>query len=119
MEPRDVVERYLEGAFEADLVSSPELWQRTMHLRDAFPDLEVDTLALIAEGDRVAAHFVARGTHEGVYQGVPPTGRKWEANCTAIFHVSDGRIVEAWMTWDSLSLLEQLGAIARVEAVSA
>lgn len=119
MEPCEIVERYLGEGFEADLVSSPELWQRTMHLRDAFSDLEVEVVALISEGARVAAHFIARGTHHGVYHGVPSTGRQCEAHCTAIYRVADGRIAEAWMTWDSLALLEQLGAVERVETVSA
>lgn len=119
MTPKGVVERYLRQGFAADFVSSPELWQRTMRLRDAFPDLEVDVVALVTEGDRVAAHFAMRGTHDGVYHGVPSTGRQCEAHCTAIYRVADGRIAEAWMTWDSLGLLEQLGAVERVETVSA
>jgi steroid delta-isomerase-like uncharacterized protein len=126
MEPREVVERYLGEALcgdepeaVAELVSSEELRRRTQHLRGAFPDLVVELLALLVDGPRVAAHFVARATHSGVFQGVPPTGRTCEAHCTAIYHVADGRIAEAWTTWDSLSLLEQLGAIERVRTVSA
>ncbi len=76
-------------------------------------------IELLAEADRVATHFVARGTHQGVFEGVPPTGRAWETHCTAIYRVADGRIAEARMTWDSLSLLEQLGAITRAPTVSA
>lgn len=126
MKPTEIVSQYLENVLgggeeiaASKFVSSPELRQRTLHLRDAFPDMEVETSALLAEGSTVAAHFVARATHEGVFQGVPPTGLEWEASCTAIFRVADGRIAEAWMTWDSLALLEQLGAVERVETVSA
>lgn len=126
VEPRDIVSRYLDHVLgggdhsaSAGLVSSPELRQRTTHLCGAFADISVETVELLAEASRVAAHFVVRGTHRGVFQGVPPTGLEFEARCTAIFHVEDGRISQAWMTWDSLSLLEQLGAIARVETVSA
>ncbi len=75
--------------------------------------------ALLAEGDLVAAHVTARGTHEGLFNGVPPTGNEWEAHCTAIYRVEDGRIAEAWVTWDLLALMEQLDAVERVQTVSA
>src|SRR5262245_37630556 len=127
MTPRQVVERYLSevlgGAGDctpvAELVSSPELQQRVDRLRSAFPDLEVETVALLADGDLVGCHLVARGTHLGLYQGVPATGKSWEAHCTAVYRVDAGRIAEAWVTWDNLSLLEQLEAIERVATVSA
>jgi steroid delta-isomerase-like uncharacterized protein len=126
MTPRTVVERYftevLEGAgpgSAADIISSEELRQRTHRLRTAFPDLEVEVLTLIAEDDFVAGHFVGRGTHRGLFNGVPPSGHSWEARGTGIYRVESGRIAEAWVNWDQLSLMEQLGAVERVNTVSA
>ena len=126
MQPRDVVERYLaevlngEGqARPEDLISSQTLRRRTTGFRRAFPDLQVTTHTLLVDGDLVAAHFSGRGTHKGLFQGVPATGRGWQADCVAVFRIQDGRIAEAWMSWDLLALMEQLGAIQRVRAVSA
>ena len=127
MTPRQVVETFLTevlgGTDDAvsveELVASPELRQRVSRLRSAFPDLEVETVVLLADADLVACHLVARGTHLGLYQGVPPTGKAVAAHCTAVYRVEAGRIAEAWVTWDNLSLLEQLDAIARVATVSA
>jgi predicted ester cyclase len=126
MPPRKIVERYLrdvlggaELASVGDLVASDELRRRAVRLREAFPDLEVEPVVLLSERDLVAAHVVARGTHTGLYQGVPPTGRGWEARGTAVDRVGEHRIVDAWVTWDNLGLLEQLGAVERVATVSA
>lgn len=125
MTPRHVVERYLAESLTGgnpdshELVANEDLRQRVGSFRLAFPDLEVETLVLLAEGDLVAAHLVGRGTHRGLFQGVPPTGRAWEARCTAVYRVESGRIGEAWVTWDQLSLLEQLAAVERVNTVSA
>ena len=127
MTPRQVVETFLTEVLGGtddtvpveELVASPELRQRVSRLRSAFPDLEVETVVLLADADLVACHLVARGTHLGLHQGVPPTGKAVAAHCTAVYRVEAGRIAEAWVTWDNLSLLEQLDAIARVATVSA
>ena len=126
MSAKAVVERYLTevlgGSNAADLgelVSEDELRRRTETMLSGFPDLVVDVTALLAERDLVAAHFTARGTHLGLFTGVPPTGRRWEGRCTAVYRVERGRIVESWITWDTLSLMEQLGAVRRTSTVSA
>lgn len=119
MEPKSVVERYVEEGLSAGLVSDVRLRQRDGFLRAAFPDLELRPRLVVAEGELVAGHFAARGTHLGLFQGVPATGRRWEAACTAVYRVADGRIADAWVTWDQLALLEQLGAVERVATVSA
>jgi predicted ester cyclase len=41
----------------------------------AFPDGQHSVDDLIAEGDKVAARLTARGTHEGEFQGISPTGK--------------------------------------------
>jgi predicted ester cyclase len=124
--PKAVVEDYLLGVLGGSkevsaeaVVASEDLRRRTEILSGAFPDLEVDVVALVAEGDLVAAHLHARGTHLGLYQGTPPTGRRCEMRCTGVYRVEGGRIAEAFVTWDTLSLMEQLGAVERVAAVSA
>lgn len=126
MEPKAVVERYLAEALNAaapgaaeELISDESFRQRVAAFRTAFPDLDVTTHILLAENDVVAGHFTGRGTHHGLFNGVPPTGRTWEARCTAIYRVEDGRIAEAWVNWDLLALMEQLGAVKRVQTVSA
>lgn len=80
-------------------------------LHQAFPDLEVTVEDQIAEGDRVATRWTARGTHEGEFQDIPPTGRRVEFSGIAIFRIADGKFVEGWNIPDFLGLLGQLGAV--------
>jgi predicted ester cyclase len=101
------------------LIADETLRQRVAAFRAAFPDLRVTTNELLAEGDLVACHFTGGGTHRGVFEGCPPTGRPWTASCTAIYRVDEARIVDFHVTWDLLALMEQLGCIRRVATVSA
>src|SRR3982751_3614010 len=43
-------------------------------MRGGFPDIQWTLEETIAEGDRIAARFTMRGTHNGPFFGVPPTG---------------------------------------------
>jgi steroid delta-isomerase-like uncharacterized protein len=117
MTARDVVERHLAG--EEDLLADETLRQRDQAFRAAFPDAQLTAEVFVADGNLVSAHLTGRGTHLGTFQGCPPTGRGWNATCTAIYRVESGRIAEAWINWDWLAVMEQLGSIERVETVSA
>lgn len=101
------------------LVRDETLRQRDAAFRAAFPDLRVATRELLAERDLVAAHFTGTGTHLGVFQGCPATGRAWSASCTAIYRVAEGQIVDFRVSWDLLAVMEQLRCIRRVPTVSA
>lgn len=74
-----------------------------------FPDAHETIEDLIAEGDRVAARHVFRGTQEGPIGSLPPTGRTMEATYLAIYRIEAGRIAEAWAEWDTRTGLQQLG----------
>jgi predicted ester cyclase len=117
MTPTEIVQRYLAG--DEELLADETLRQRAEAFRSAFPDAQSSAQQVIAEGDLVAVHLTGRGTHLGTFQGCPPTGREWSATCTAIYRVEAGRIAEAWINWDWLAVLEQLGGVERVETVSA
>ena len=121
-----LVDRYLRevvtGAGPAvadDLIGNEVLRQRTAALRTAFPDLTLSILKLIGDEDLVAVHATATGTHHGTFHGVPATGRRWHASYTAILRIAEGRIADFWENWDQLAILEQLGAVRRVDGVSA
>src|SRR5262245_63010776 len=45
-------------------------------VRAAFPDWYSTAEELIAEDDRVAERWTGRGTHQGEFQGIAPTGRQ-------------------------------------------
>ena len=77
----------------------------------AFPDAQVTVEDQIAEGDRVVTRYTARGTHQGDFAGLPPTGRQATAEGISIDRIEGGKIVESWNAFDQLGLLRQLGAI--------
>jgi steroid delta-isomerase-like uncharacterized protein len=79
--------------------------------RTGFPDVVFAIEDLIAEGDKVVSRFVLRGTHAGPAMGVPPTGRRVAVRGVAIDRVRDGRLVECWVSLDTLGLLRQLGTL--------
>ncbi|MEX2582395.1 MAG: ester cyclase family protein [Gemmatimonadota bacterium] len=76
----------------------------------AFPDIEVQILDVIAEGDRVVVRFSMSGTHLGEFQGIAPTFKRVTAGGTSTFRVEESRIVEEWWQGDVLLLLQQMDA---------
>ena len=77
----------------------------------AFPDLHPDIKDMVAEGDKVAVRLNVTGTHKGEFQGKPPTGSKLSLDEMAFLTIIDGRITEGWVTSDTMSLMQQIGAI--------
>ena len=83
--------------------------------RRAFPDSHFTVEDMVAEGDKVATRKTFRGTHEGEFMGIPPSGRTVNVGLIDIVRISGGRVVEHWSMGDSLGLMQQLGAIPRPE----
>ncbi len=75
----------------------------------SFPDYTHDIEEMIAEGDRVAARVVLRGTHLGEYSGVEPTGQQVSYAGTYMATVIDGVLTEVWSLDDEINLFSQLG----------
>ena len=77
----------------------------------AFPDLRLTTEDMVAEGDRVAIRNTWRGTHQGVFRGLPSTGKHVTFTGTDIVRFVGGKIAEQWADLDALGLMQQLGGI--------
>ena len=77
--------------------------------RTAFPDLAIELVELVAEGDKVSARSVMHGTHDGPLFGIPPTHRKVAVDGLTMVTVRDGHVQESWVKNDTLQLFQQLG----------
>jgi steroid delta-isomerase-like uncharacterized protein len=75
----------------------------------AFEHLDVNVEDMIAEGDRVAARFTARGIHKGGFLDQPATGRSITMTGIEIFRIENGRIAVLWGEANLLGLMGQLG----------
>ena len=80
-------------------------------LREAFPDIKAEVDVTLSEGDLAAARAIARGTHEGEFMGVPPSNKSVEFEGIDIIRVEDGKVAEHWGVTDTMSLMQQIGAI--------
>ncbi|MGN6175256.1 MAG: ester cyclase [Streptosporangiaceae bacterium] len=115
-----VVRRLVEEVFNGghleliDELYAPELAPVTKDwiapFRASFPDVHMETVELIAEGDKVVGRFTCSATHLGAWLGQAPTGRRFEhVDEVWIFRFRDGKIVHAWPLEDTLGRLRQLG----------
>jgi predicted ester cyclase len=89
-----------------------ERWkQAVLRIHAAFPDVTVTIDDLVGEGDKVVVRVTMAGTHIGPPGRIAPTGRRVRWTETHILRLADGKIAEQWAAFDSLGLLQQLGAI--------
>ncbi len=79
--------------------------------RAGFPDLRFETGQMFAVDGKVAHHWIMKGTHEGEFMGIKPTGNKVEAMGVEINHVENGKIKESWTVSDAMTVMQQLGAL--------
>jgi steroid delta-isomerase-like uncharacterized protein len=80
-------------------------------LQRAFPDLHIALEDVIEEGDKVVEKDLVTGTHQGEFNGLPPTGRSVSYHEIFIMRFANGRIAEIWGVVDIFSALTQLGMI--------
>ena len=52
-----------------------------------------------------------RGTHQGAFQGIPPTGNEVSWDGISILRIPEGKVAERWFQSDVMGLRRQLGAM--------
>ena len=77
----------------------------------AFTEIRVTADQILFEGDTVAVRWTARGRHTGHVPGLPPTGREIATTGIDMLRIVDGKIVEGWVSWDVLGLVEQMAGL--------
>ena len=88
---RDQLRHYLETEFKT------------------FPGARESINFLVAEGDKVVVHSHCQATQLGPMGSLPATGKTLSADFISIYRLANGQIVEAWVEWDALNGLIQLG----------
>jgi steroid delta-isomerase-like uncharacterized protein len=133
-ENKAVVRRYIEEAFNqgnldvvdeviaTDSIHYANVWdepvrgpkqrrQAVSRWREAFPDLHMSIDDLISEGEKVSYRWTARGTHQGEFLGMAPSGKQMTTTGIVIERLTNGKFTEGWTSSDTLGLMRQLGGI--------
>lgn len=136
---KDIVEKMIEAWNEDDTGTLEELYhddavdhwgettiqgldsiiQAASKYREGFPDYTIDLEHLISDDEYVAHHWVITGTHEGEFNGIPPTGNEITYHGMAFHRIEDDKIAESWWTTDRLRVLRDLGVVGSTEELAA
>jgi predicted ester cyclase len=98
----------IEEIYDPEMAAAARGWIEPF--RVAFPDVHMETIELVAEGERIVGRFRCWGTQLGPWRGHEPTGKRMhEIDEVYFFTVRDARIVEAWGLEDTAKRMRQLG----------
>lgn len=101
----------VEQLYAPGLASGARRWIESF--REAFPDVHMEIVQLIAEDDQVVGRFTCSATHTAMWRGYAPTGRRFErVDEVGIYRLRDQKITHAWAledTWDRMRQLRLLG----------
>ena len=96
-------------------VHGPEQFKQLVGAyRNAYPDVHLSVEDLFIVGDRAAMRWTSRGTHLGEMMGVPPSGNSIEIMGISLFRIENGKVAEEWEGFDTLKMMQQIGAIPTV-----
>jgi predicted ester cyclase len=102
------VDDSIDELFTDELTSGVRAWFGAF--RSSFPDVHMEPVELVADGDTVVGRFKCSATHLGEWRGNPPTGRRFEGvDEVYFFKFSGDRIAEVWGIEDTLDRFRQLG----------
>ena len=85
------------------------LFDAVAMFRAGFPDLQISTDRIVAEGESVAVHGRMKGTNTGPLMGHPATGRSADVGYMDMYRIVNGQIAEVWHVEDIAGMFAQLG----------
>ena len=94
-----------------DLVGPEGVRRLITAQRAAFPDLQLAIEHMIVQGDMAVARYTGRGTHQGPFLGVAPTGKQVTWAGVNIYRIAGGKLAETWQLADMLGIMRQIGAV--------
>ena len=76
-----------------------------------FSDAEFTFVDIFGQGDKLVKHWNFKGTHDGDFFGIPPTGKSLNLYGTTLILMEVGKIIQVQDFFDNLDMLTQLGVI--------
>lgn len=113
----DYVDHVGRGPETSRVVGPQGIKQAVRLFRTAFPDLHYVVEEEMAEHDLVWTRFSATGTHLGPFLGAAPTGKTITYTGMDLNRIADGGIVESWVNYDALALLQQVGLVPPLKGI--
>jgi len=74
-----------------------------------FPDFQAHIGDVLVVGNQIVYKWTIEATHAGTLRGIPPTGKQVSFSGVAIDRLEGDRVVEEWVYFNVLDLLQQLG----------
>ena len=98
----------LDEVAGAEFARASRLW--IAPFRESFPDFRMEIVLLVADEEKVAAHFRCSGTHLGEWLGHPPSGRRFsDVDEIYLYRVRNGKLAAATGVEDNAARMRQLG----------
>ena len=89
----------------------PEAYKRQVtRFVTAFPDLRFTIEDAVAENEKLVVAWTISGTHQGAFMGIPATNKKVSVEGITINHIVNGKIMDSYVSWDALGMIQQMGA---------
>ena len=80
-------------------------------MRESFSDIKGTVGPSVESGDMASAEVTITGKHTGEFMGVPASDKTFEIECIDLIKIEDGKCIEHWGVTDTMSLMQQLGAV--------
>jgi len=90
---------------------SKNLTVRLKSLHDAFSDLKVNVIEMVAEGNKVLARIQISGVQRGSFLGVEATNKPVIMKVFALLTINGGKISHLNESWNELGVMKQMGYI--------
>jgi predicted ester cyclase len=104
----DVVERFPDRTCRGP----DEMAAYFEELFAAVPDVRLEPVKIVADGEDVLARWRLTGTHTGaVWAGIEPTGARIELDGVDHFTVRDGRILANFVVFDQMVVGRAMGVL--------
>lgn len=78
-----------------------------------FSDITFTVKDVFGMGNKLVKHWNFKGTHTGMFFGIPATNKKVDIDGVTLVRMEDGKIAEERDFLDNLEFMQQLGLIPR------
>lgn len=100
---------YDPGVPDGELHGRDAVEKHIKELHAAFPDFQIALEDTLASDELIMGEWTATGTHEGEFNGIPPTGREIDLTGMDKIRVRNGAVQEHRIYFNLQEMFEQLG----------